>query len=148
MQPTQRQSMQRRYHALHRDLCRDLDLPTTSDYRHQVAEWILGYRKSSSQWTGKEYSIVIDQLREWQRGGTQPHSLDQDTRNRRDFNERKKQLIYAIEHSGAPDAYIQAIAKDRHGNRPWRDLGTLQLQRLRYTITARMHAKQKASHAK
>ena len=137
--------MRGRYHAIFSELCAQFDLPKSTDQRHQVNEWILGYNKSSSQWTGKEYSLVIDQMKEWIRGDIAPHALSQQDRNRRDYDQSHKQIVYAIEQLGAPEAYIQAICNDRHAQRPWRDLGTVQLKRLRMTITARMAAKRRAS---
>lgn len=133
MTPEQRQSMQRRYHALHREICKEQDLSLTSDYRHQVAEWILGYKKSSRDWTGKEYSLVIDQIKDWIRGGQEPGPIAQDERARQSHDEDQKQLIHAIEQL-APDRYVQAIADKRHGKRPWRHHSAFVLKRLRFTV--------------
>lgn len=155
MNLSQQAAYRRLFHALFRDLCQQCDKQPTSDYRHQVAEWILGYHKSSSQWTGKEYSIVVDQLKEWLAGQVEPHALDQNTRNRRDYDETQKQLIWKIEHTaraaGLYEDYIQAVADEtlRAARRPWRDHGTVALKHLRSTITARAHSKlkNKATHA-
>lgn len=143
MNTTQRRAMRGRYHALFSELCRHFDRECIDEFRHQVSEWILGYKKSSSQWTGKEYSIVIDTMQEWIRGDVDPHELSDNERNSKSHGEEKKQLIYSIENLGAPEAYIQEISNDRHGKRPWRDHGVFQLKRLRMTITARVQSAKK-----
>jgi len=136
-------SLRGRYHAIFGELCRQFDWPKTSESRHQLTEWILGYSKSSSQFAAKEYCLIIDQMQDWIRGDIQPHELTKYDQRNRSYNEHHKQLIYAIEHLGAPNAYIQAIANDRHSKRPWRDLGAVALSKLRMTITARVAAARK-----
>jgi hypothetical protein len=140
-----RRAMQRHYHVAFRALCAETGHKPTNGYRHQVAEWILGYDKSSSQWTGKEYSLVIDQLKDWLRGGIEPHPLSKTEQARRSHGETQKQLIHAISQL-APDQYIQAICNDRHSRRPWRHLTAFQLTRLRYTITRAAAAANKKGH--
>jgi len=143
MNAKQTQSMRGRFHAIFAECCRQFGLKNDTATRHQLSEWILGYSKSSSKWSGKEYSLVIDQIANWIKGDIEPHKLDQNARNLHDFDQRKKQLIHSIETAGAPEAYIQKICDDHHSKRPWRDLGTLPLSRLRMTIKARMAAKAK-----
>jgi len=135
-------SLRGRYHAIFGELCRQFDLPKTSDSRHQLTEWILGYKKSSSQFTAKEYCLIIDQIADWIRGDIEPHQLDKNQQARRSHDERQKQLIHAISQL-APDQYIQAVCNDRHSQRPWRDLTAFQLTRLRYTIASRSAAARK-----
>lgn len=141
MTTTQRQAFRRLFHSQFREICQQEGKQASSDYRHQVCQWILGYDKSSSIWTGKEYSLVVDQLKEWIAGEIKPHPIDQNTRNNRDFDQSKKQLIHKIEtlarEAGLFDAYIQKVADEtlRSGSRPWRDHGTVHLKHLRSTIS-------------
>lgn len=125
------------FHVTFAKLCEAFDLPKTSDERHKIAEWILGYHKSSSQWSGKEYSLVIDQMKDWMRGDIQPHKLNKNQIANASHDEEKKQLIHAIKSYGYPDAMIQKISDDQFGSRPWKDHGVLQLKRLRMTVNAR-----------
>ncbi len=136
MTPRQTATFRRIYHATFGELCRQFDLPNTSDQRHTVNYWILGYDTSSSQWSAKEYSIVIDCLKDWIRGDIKPHKLSKQEQDRLGHDARQKQLIHVIERI-APDAYTQAVANDRHGQRPWRNLSAFQLTRLRFTLEAR-----------
>ena len=129
------------FHATFGELCRQFDLPKTSDQRHQIAEWILGYHKSSSLWTGKEYSLVIDQIKNWIRGDIAPHKLSRNQQANAAHDETKKQLIHVIESYGYPEAMIQKISNDKFGARPWRDHGVFQLKPLRITIKSRADAR-------
>lgn len=138
MNEKQRATMRKRYHAVFSELCRNFDLECINEFRRQVSEWILGYKKSSKDWTGKEYSIVIDTMRDWIRGDITPHEIDKNERNLKLHDQEQKQLIWAIENLGAPEAYIQHISEARHGKRPWRHHGVFQLKRLRMTINARV----------
>ncbi|MGZ0657063.1 hypothetical protein ACWPKS_15780 [Coraliomargarita sp. W4R72] len=140
MTPKQTAAFRGNYHATFGKLCEQFDLPKTSAQRHQLTEWVLGYSKSSSKFTAKEYAIVIDQLKEWIAGDVEPHALTRNEQGRKSHDERHKQLVHVIE-ALSPEAYTQAIANNRHGQRPWRQLTTLQLTRLRFTLESRAAAK-------
>jgi hypothetical protein len=135
-------SLRGRYHAIIAELCRQFELSKTSETRHQLTEWILGYSKSSSQFTAKEYCLIIDQVVEWIKGDVEPHPLSKTEQARLSHDERQKQLVHAISQL-APEQYIQAVCNDRHSQRPWRDLTAFQLTRLRYTIASRAAAAHK-----
>jgi hypothetical protein len=142
MTQTQKQAFRRRFHSLFNQVCNHFEKEPTTSYRHQVSRWILGYEKSSSLWTGKEYSLVVDQLKEWIKGDVEPHPLAKQERERRSHDERHKQLVHVITKL-APDAYIQAVANDRHSQRPWRNLSAFEPTRLRYTLESRAAAKRR-----
>lgn len=138
MNTIQANAMRGRFHAVFGKMCAQFDHKNTSEYRHEISRWILGYDKSSTKWTGKEYSIVIDTIQDWMRGDVEPHPLTQNQRNLKAHDESQKQLIFSIENLGAPDAYIQAISNDKFGKRPWKDHGVYQLKQLRSTIKTRV----------
>lgn len=125
--------MKGRYFAVLGELCRHFELKNTADLRHDITRWILGYDKSSTKFTGKEYALVIDAIREWIAGDIQPGPLDHNEQARRSHDETQKQLIHAIEQL-APDQYVQAVANKRHGKRPWRHQSAYILRKLRMTI--------------
>ncbi|HBR93737.1 MAG TPA: hypothetical protein DEA90_06195 [Opitutae bacterium] len=133
MSPAQHKKMQVRYLCVFRDLCEHFELKQTKDYRSQITEWVLGHSNSSNTFSGAEFSRLIDTMQAWIAGDQEPGPLSKSEQNHAAHAENANQLIHAISEL-ADDDYIQAIANDRHNNRPWRTLSAFELGRLRMTI--------------
>jgi hypothetical protein len=139
-----KRNLQIRYHCTFRDLCRHFEYKETSELRHKITHWVLGYDQSSTKFTAKEFNLIIDAMEAWRKGDEKPGPLGKDEQVRRSHYMNVKQLIYKLEAldptgegTEANNKYIQAIANDRFSRRPWRDLGAFQLKRLYMTIEAR-----------
>ena len=81
-------------------------------------------------------------MNEWLAGDQEPGPLSKNDQARAAHDEEHKQLVHAIEEL-ADEAYIQAVANDRHNNRPWRNLSVFEMKRFRMTIARAAHAANK-----
>ena len=57
----------------------------------------------------------------------------------------RKRLIWAIENTKLEPAYLAELCADKHGHEDWRSLPMPDLEKFRFTATARAHARKRAS---
>ena len=57
----------------------------------------------------------------------------------------RKRLVWAIEQTGLEPAYLAKLCADKHGHEDWRSLPMSDLQKFRYTATARSQARKRAA---
>lgn len=108
--------------------------------RRELTVEALGYHRSSNQLTNREFDAVLDAFRnvllfvdglDW--GPTRVESMP------------RKRLIMAIERTGLPDPYLQAIAADQFGPRDWRALPEDHLRFLAMTAGSRSRKRRKSA---
>lgn len=105
--------------------------------RHQIHIAALGKDKSSKLLNNRDLDTILDHFRSYlvlADGPTKdPKRADVQPCTR---------LIYAIESTGLPDAYLEAIARDQFGTSEWRKLSEAELTKLRFTAVNRSRKKQ------
>lgn len=105
--------------------------------RHAIHLEALGEDKSSKDFNNRDLDAVLDAFED------RLVILDGPRKERRSETQARARRIFAIEALGVPDAYIQKLARDQFHTSDWKQLSFTQLDRLRYTVTARSRSLKK-----
>lgn len=107
--------------------------------RHEIHRQALGSDKSSSSLNNRDLDAILDHFRTYLTLADGPT-----TGPSRAEVQPCKRLIWAIEQTGLPEAYLAAIARDQFHTSEWRKLNLSELTKFRFTAVSRAAARRKS----
>lgn len=122
------------YFGLLRDYCLTLDLPNTTETRHDVTLQALGQHKSSKQFTFQDWDLVMGFLR-WRISGV-AGEWDTSKRVILETDGERRRLLWRIRHE-IPAPYLAEIARDKIGHTNYDNMTLPELEQLRITAIER-----------